>query len=583
MGNYQCLEILALLFSAISGVISLGAYYYVYSVARDIIGIQGNYAALNTQQLQGYGWSAVMYIAMSFGFYGLALICSHITAFNTVANVRIKLIRHLEKLPLGFHNTHASGKMRKQIEKNTNELEHYIAHQLPDTAQAMVTPVAFLIFIFWFDWRLALVCLIPVLIGFLLLKFMLGGESQEFLKVYQTSAESMGNDVVEYIRGVAVVKVFGQTVFSFKNFSDSIEKYRDYLLKYALSMKKHMSGYIAAVYGIFAFLVPAAILLFNLGTNQREVVLSFIFFVIFMPMVAVLLMRIMESSYNSMILERSLDTIEVEILRAEPLPQNDSPKKLTGYDVVFENVDFSYDENMGNAIRQLTFTAPTGTVTALVGPSGGGKTTVLNLIARFWDAANGRIRIGGTDVRELDYENLMSNIGIVFQETSLFKMSIADNVTFLKPGAAREEIIRALHLAQCDDILEKLPNGINTVIGTKGVYLSGGEMQRIAIARAILKDAPILLLDEATAFADSENEYKIQQALSTLMQGKTVFMIAHRLSTITGADQILVMSDGSLIEKGRHHELMKLNNLYAEMYREYQKSSNWRIGGKAHA
>lgn len=580
MGKYKYLQFLSLLLSAISGAISIGAYIYVYYVAEELVNARGQYETLNIELIRGYGWKAVLLVSVSFAVYGLALAFSHITAFNTVAKIRIRLIRHLEGIPLGFYNVHPSGRMRKLIEKNSDELEHFIAHQLPDTVQALITPIAFLICIFIFGWQLALICLIPVIIGFLLLATMLGGESEEFLKTYQASAESMGNDVVEYIRGVSVVKVFGQTVFSFKNFSETIDKYRSYMLKYSLSMRKHMSGYIAAVYGIFFVLVPGGIILFNDSGNIVKVILSFVFFAVFTPVVAVMLMRIMDSTYKLMITQNALDSIETEILDAKPLPQISNPKKISNYEVEFKNVQFRYEDGADNAISNLSFVAKQGSVTALVGPSGGGKTTVLSLLARFWDVDKGEIRIGKTDIRELDWADMMDNISFVFQETSLYKMSIADNISFCTPNATREDILNALKLAQGKDIIEKLPYGVDTVIGTKGIYLSGGEMQRVAIARAILKASPIILLDEATAFADSENEYKIQKALNKLVEGKTVFMIAHRLSTITGADQILVMKDGQLVEQGTHDELMKENKIYSEMFNEYQRSASWKIGGR---
>lgn len=580
MERYVYLFYISIAISVISSVVSLGAYLNVYYVIEEMLTATNGLTESVIDNMKQYGWQAVLYVSAAFALYGLSLLLSHIVAFNTVAKYRIQLIHHMKELPLGYFQGQQTGKLRKLVEKNTEEVEHYIAHQVPDMAQAMTTPVAFLVLIFLFDWKLSLICLIPVFLGFVLLRFMMGGESEKFLEQYQEASANMGNDVVEYVRGISVVKVFGQTAFSFKAFNQAIENYRDFTVKYALSMKNAMSGYIVCVYGIFAFLIPAAIIFFNNTANPMDMLLSYVFFVIFTPLVAFMLMRIMESSYKAMIIFHAMDNLEEAVYREKPLPITDNLKKPEYFDVQFKKASFTYEGMTNQAISELSFESNPKSVTAIVGPSGSGKSTVFNLITRFYDLNKGEVLIGGIDVREMPYDYLMSHISYVFQETKLFKMSLLDNIRFYRPDATIEEVERAVDQAQCREIIDKMPNGLDTIFGGKGAYLSGGEIQRITIARAILKDAPIVLLDEATAFSDAENEYKIQKALNSVMQDKTVLMIAHRLSTITHADQILVMDEGTLVEKGKHAALMAQNGMYARMYHNYQQSISWKIGGK---
>ena len=582
MGMFKITMVIAIILSAVSSVINLYAFVCVYNVAKEIVQSLGNIHSLDQTYMVDMGWRAVFLILTSFGLYGMALLFSHITAFNTVAKLRIQIVRHIGNLPLGYHTTNPSGKQRKIIEKNSDNLETLIAHQIPDFAGAVALPVAFLVFMFVYDWRLSLICLIPILVGFGILYYMLKDESEGFAKQYQKSAEDISNAVTEYIRGIAVVKVFRQTANSFQRYKAAVKEYGDYLLKYALSMQNTDSAYHAAINGIFFFLIPGGIILFNAGSNPEKTVLSFLFFAVLIPTVVTILARIMNSSSNLMISQASLDTID-QILREKPLPETKTPQLPKGYDISLDHVSFSYEDAAGKALDDVSLDVPEGTITALVGESGGGKSTVANLIARFWDVDEGVIRVGGVDVREMDYKYWMEQVSIVFQDTNLFKMSIMENVAVFNPDASREDVLQALHLAQCDDILEKLPQGADTVIGTKGIYLSGGEMQRIALARAILKNAPVVLLDEATAFADAENEYLIQKALDELLRGKTVIMIAHRLSTIIHADQICVLERGKIVEKGTHRELMDLHGVYAGMYEEYQSSISWRIGEEQYA
>ncbi|MEF2770148.1 MAG: ABC transporter ATP-binding protein [Acutalibacteraceae bacterium] len=582
MGMFKITMVIAIILSAVSSVINLYAFVCVYNVAKEIVQSLGNIHSLDQTYMVDMGWRAVFLILTSFGLYGMALLFSHITAFNTVAKLRIQIVRHIGNLPLGYHTTNPSGKQRKIIEKNSDNLETLIAHQIPDFAGAIALPVAFLVFMFVYDWRLSLICLIPILVGFGILYYMLKDESEGFAKQYQKSAEDISNAVTEYVRGIAVVKVFRQTANSFQRYKAAVKEYGDYLLKYALSMQNADSAYHAAINGIFFFLIPGGIILFNAGSNPEKTVLSFLFFAVLIPTVVTILARIMNSSSNLMISQASLDAID-QILREKPLPETKTPQLPKGYDISLDHVSFSYEDAAGKALDDVSLDVPEGTITALVGESGGGKSTVANLIARFWDVDEGVIRVGGVDVREMDYKYWMEQVSIVFQDTNLFKMSIMENVAVFNPDASREDVLQALHLAQCDDILEKLPQGADTVIGTKGIYLSGGEMQRIALARAILKNAPVVLLDEATAFADAENEYLIQKALDELLRGKTVIMIAHRLSTIIHADQICVLERGKIVEKGTHRELMDLHGVYAGMYEEYQSSISWRIGEEQYA
>lgn len=581
-GKYKITMILSWVFSAIAGILSLGPYICIYFVAVELLKAGNNLSLLDNDLMRHYGWMAVNATVISFMFYGIGLMLSHITAFNLMANIRIKIIRRLGEVPLGYHITNSSGKLRKIIEKNAENTENFIAHQLPDTVQAIVTPLAFMISMFYFDWRLTLICMIPVAIGFIALSFMIRKESSDFLKQYQQSLGDMGNAAVEYVRGISVVKVFGQTVHSFKRFHNSIMAYKKFVTRYALSMKRPMGLYITAVNGIFFVLIPAGIVFYQWSANKESFILSFIFFIVFTPLIAVLLMRIMYSSSNKMITSQALDVME-NIIDEKVMDNKINTKRPDNYDITFDSVSFNYEEKGKKIIDKVSFTAKEGTVTALVGPSGGGKSTIANLIARFWDVNSGSIRVGGVDIKELDYNEWIKNISFVFQDIGLFKMSIADNVSFNNPDATESEILNALHMVRCDDIIEKLPNGIHTIIGTKSIYLSGGEMQRIALARAILKDAPVIILDEATAFADPENEIKIQQAFSVLMKDKTVIMIAHRLSTVVGADNIIVLDDGKIVESGCHNSLISKAGVYAKMFREYQTGMKWKLGGKKHA
>lgn len=578
-GPFRITILLSAVFSAFSAVINLKAYLCVYGVAKVLIQSSGNFGALDLAAMKALGMQAVWYVCMGFGTYGMALLCSHISAYNTVARIRMQLIRHLGTLPLGYHILHPSGKQRKIIEKNTDNLEILIAHNIPDYVQSLVLPIAFLVFMFRYDWRLSLICLVPILIGFILLFSMLKGESSGFIGQVQKSGEDISNAATEYVRGIAVVKTFGQTASSFRRYQRAVKDYADFMTKYAFSMENAFSLYTTIVNAVFLFLIPGSIVLYNLGGGAEKTIMTFAFFAVLIPLVASILTKLMHSSSNLMLADASFTAIE-EMLAEKPLAETKKLPVPQNGEICLNHVSFQYEAGV-KALDDVSLTIRPGTVTALVGESGGGKSTVANLIARFWDVSEGSVTMGGVDVRDLDYADWMKHISIVFQDTNLFKMSVAENVAMYKPGASREEIMEALRQARCEDILEKLPNGVDSVIGARGVYLSGGEMQRIALARAILKDAPIVLLDEATAFADAENEYLIQKALDVLLRGKTVLMIAHRLQTIVHADQIIVMQRGGIAEQGTHEDLMQRQGVYAKMYHEYENSISWKIGGRA--
>ncbi len=576
--------IISWILAALGGIASLGPYVCIYFLVRELMMRQSDPSGLLPGQLDQYGWLAVQAVALSYMLYGFALGSSHWAAFRLIGRLRIKMLRHLEKLPLGFHLANPSGALRKTIEKNCENSENFVAHQLPDTIQATVIPVAFLACMLWFDWRLCLICLTPIVIGFWILNSMLEGYRGDFLTQYQNAMSSMGAGAVEYVRGISVVKVFGQSLYAFTRFHEAILNYKKFITAYSLSVEKPMAIYITAINGFFFLLIPSGILMYCYAqgpTARESFVISFIFFMIFTPLVPVMLTRIMYSSSNKLICSQALDSME-EILKQPLMEQPAVPKTPDSFKISFNDVSFAYSDDTPNVLTNFSFTAKPGGITALVGHSGGGKTTIINLIARFWDIDSGSITVGGLDLRDLEYEKWMSQVGLVSQEPKLFAMSIADNVSFCNPSASRQEIEGALTQAQCNDITAKFHNGMDTMIGADGVHLSYGEMQRICLARAILQNPPVLLLDEVMAFADPDNEYLIQQALTALMQDKTVIMVAHRLSTVKDAQNILVLDNGNIVESGDHHTLMKQQGIYRKMFDEYRTASRWKLGG-AHA
>jgi ATP-binding cassette subfamily B protein IrtA len=578
-GKRRLLIVLACILSGISAVFMLLPFVCIWLVVREVLGSAPDMTAFEPARLAGYGWWAVAFALVGFLFYFIALMCSHVAAFYTARNMKFQALRHLAMLPLGFFSLNPSGKLRKIIDENAGQTETFIAHQIPDLVGSYVTPVAMLGLLFIFDWRLGLLSLVPLAVGFGLQKRMMTDESMEFMKHYQDSLEDMNNAAVEYVRGIPVVKVFQQTVYSFKSFYTSIMRYKEFVTAYALSCQKPMTAFTAVIHGAFLLLIPAGILLAVRAPDYGRFLQDLIFYLLFTPACAVMLNKIMYSSSYKMIAEESMSRID-SLLAERPLPEPEYPQRPRGAELEFSHVSFTYPDGSMPALDDVSLTVPAGKTVALVGPSGGGKTTAASLLPRFWDVDGGSVKIGGVDVRQISTAVLMKQIAFVFQDSHLFKDSIFNNIRAARPEASRAEVEKAAAAAQCGDIFAKLPQGLDTVIGAKGIYLSGGEQQRIALARAILKDAPIIVLDEATAFADPENESKIQAAFDQLMKGKTVLMIAHRLSTVQSADEIVVLSKGKIAEKGRHDELLNNDGLYAKLWQDYQTSVSWSVGKK---
>lgn len=578
MGGFKVTMLLSIVMAAISAILSIYAYTYVYTITEEVVGKLPNYADVDTELIKSCGKSIVFMICGGYGMYGIALLFSHITAFNTAARLKRMLISHIGKLPGGYHDTNPSGSVRKIIEKNTDLTETLIAHQIPNTTMSIVLPIAFIVFMFRYSVMLSVACIIPVLIGFGLLMMIMMGNGSDFVRRYQQESKDMSNAAVEYVRGIPVMKTFGQTADSFSRYKKSVEGFCEYVYKFAISMMTADSLYNTAINSVFYALVPAAMIAFNRSGGSLKVICSFIFFASIIPMEVTILKRIMSNSSESIIVDEAMGTLK-ELMDEKPMEYkgNQTPKD---YNYSFESVSFRYADDLPLALDNVNITMKEGEVTALVGMSGGGKSTIASLAARMRDVTEGVVKLGGVDIRDISEEKLNESISFVFQENTLLKMSIADNVALYKKNASREEIINALKLAQCSDILDKLPDGIDTMYGSKGVYLSGGEVQRIAIARAILKDAPVIILDEATAFADAENEYLIRKAFKELLRNKTVIMIAHRMSTIKDAGKIYVIDGGKVIEEGRHDDLMALGGKYHTMYSEYSKAVNWRVSRK---
>ena len=571
-GSYRYLTYASWILSAISALIALVPYYFIWQVMREVLEVAPGFS--RAQNLTHNGWMAVLFAVIAVLVYIAGLMCSHMGAFRIATNLRLQSMNHIVKLPLGFAEHFGSGKLRKIVNESSAATETYLAHQLPDRANALATPCGLLVLLFVFDWRLGLLSLAPVLLGFLIMMAMTGKEMQQKMKEYQNALDDMSNEAVEYVRGIPVVKTFGQTIFSFKKFKDSIDRYKVWVIAYTKQLRTPMMFYTAAINGVFVFLIAGA-LLFTQDQVTTDFLLNLVFYIIITPIISVTLTRIMFQSENAMIVDDALQRID-SVLNLEPLKETAHPKHPKDGSVELEQVHFSYDGEK-EVLKGISISIPAGQTVAFVGPSGGGKTTLANLISRFFDPQSGTVRVGGVDVRNIPKEELMNTVSFVFQNSRLIKASIFENVRLGKPEATREEVMAALKNAQCDDILEKLPDGMDTVIGTKGVYLSGGEQQRIAIARVMLKNTPIIILDEATAFADPDNETRVQAAFSKLSQGKTVIMIAHRLSTVAGADRIYVVKDGQIAESGSSRELMERGGLFARMWQNYQTSVQWKV------
>ena len=571
-GRHKAFTYASWVLSAVSALMALVPFLYIWMILRDVLNAAPDYSkAVN---IPYYGWMAVLFAVLSYLVYVLALLCSHTSAFRVATNLRLAVTEHLAKLPLGFTERYGSGRLRKVIQESTGAAETYLAHQLPDQYGAMATPIGLLVLLFVFDWRLGLLSLIPVFLGFAIMSAMTGKRMAEKMRQYGNALAAMSNEAVEYVRGIPVVKTFGQSVFSFKKFKATIDEYEKWVISYTKDLRLPMMFYTAAVNGVFAFLIAGGLLFTTHGVTP-EFLLNLLFYIIITPVISLTLTKIMYMSENKMVVADALQRID-SVLNAAPVPVSSKPQHPQDGSVTLRDVHFSYDGKT-DVIRGVSMDIQPGQIVAFVGPSGGGKSTLANLICRFFDVQSGSVRVGGADVRDVSKEELMDTISFVFQNSRLLKGSILDNVRLGKPQATEAEVLAALKAAQCMDIIEKFPAGIHTVIGTKGVYLSGGEQQRIAIARAMLKNAPILILDEATAFADPDNEAKVQAAFARLAKGKTVLMIAHRLSTVANADCIYVVQDGQIAESGTKDELCAQNGLFARMWQDYQASVQWKV------
>ena len=588
-GKSRGLLPLSLMLSGLSALVSFVPYIMVFFVMRDVISAVAAKEAVNAAALARYGLWAVGSAAAGFVLYYAALMLSHATAFTIQENLSIRMTKTLAELPIGWHITHVSGKVRKVFEKNVNQLETLIAHNLPDTAQNMVSPFAILALMLIFDWRLGLISLLPLVLAFVLQTVLMRISSNSgFMQKYEDALEQMNNAGTEYVRGISVIKTFNQSVYYFKNFYTSIMNYKEFVHKYSKSWENGYSIFLALIKAGFLFLLPAALLIAGSATLDPRFFYSFVFYLAFAPVTYTMLVKIMyANSFN----QRSNDALNrIEDILQAPLTKEPEKSVLPEkYNITFKDVVFSYktetagsaETDTGNkgrtAVNGISLHIPEHSLTALVGPSGGGKTTLVNLLGRFWEVDSGSISIGGVDIRDIKTSDLLHTVGFVFQENKLFKESIFENIRYGKKDASREEVMEALRKAECMDIIEKLPAGIDTVYGTKGTYVSGGEAQRLAIARALLQDAPIIVLDEATAFADAENEYKIKKTFDVLLKDKTVIMIAHRLSSVVNADKICVINEGKIAEEGTHNELLVRKGLYASMWDNFQKGIEWKV------
>ena len=574
MGKRKVLLPAAMLLSALSALAGMLPYILIWLIVRELL---EHGEITSSGNVVTYAWWAAGMAVASIVLYFAALMSSHLAAFRVESNLRKEAMRQIVRMPLGFFDINTSGRIRKIIDDNAGVTHSFLAHQLPDLAATFLVPLVAAILIFVFDWILGLACIVPVIIAMLVMGFMMNAEGRQFMKSYMTSLEEMNTEAVEYVRGIPVVKVFQQTIYSFKNFHRCIMNYNKMVFGYTRMWEKPMSLYTVIINGFVFFLAPLAILLIVYSGNYASVLLNFFLFVLITPVFS---QSIMKSMYLNQALGQASEAIgRLENLVAyEHLTVVEHPQPVKEFSIQFEKVSFSYPGANQKAVDDVSFTIPQGNTVALVGASGGGKTTIARLVPRFWEATEGKVLIGGINVREIAPEELMKYISFVFQNTKLFKTSLLENIKYGNPDATMEEVERAVDMAQCREIINKLPLGLNTKIGTEGTYLSGGEQQRIVLARAILKNAPIIVLDEATAFADPENEHLIQQALKELTKGKTVLMIAHRLSSITDADNILVIDKGKIAEQGTHANLLGKQGIYYHMWNEYQQSVRWTIG-----
>lgn len=562
--------------AALSALVALAPFYFIFNIIKEVIETTPNFG--NAKNLTFNGWMAVLFAVIGYLLYIAALMCSHMAAFRVATNMRKDVLSHLVKLPLGYVEEAGSGRLRKTINDSTAASETYLAHQLPDKAVAVATPIGLIALLFIFDWKLGILSLIPVVLAFLIMASMTGKKMAQKMKEYQNSLDAMSNEAVEYVRGIPVVKTFGQTVFSFKRFKATIDNYEKWVISYTKDLRIPMMLYTAAINSVFVFLIAAA-LIFTKNGVTNEFLLNLIFYIIITPVISLTLTKMMYQSENAMIVADALQRIDT-VLDAKPLSEAEMGKKPSDSSVEFRNVSYSYD-GVKNAVENVSLNIHSGSTVAFVGPSGSGKSTMANLISRFFDVSEGQVLVGGVDVRNIKKDILMDNVSFVFQNSHLIKGTILDNVRMARPQASKEEVMNALEKSQCMDIVKKLPNGVDTVVGTNGVYLSGGEQQRIAIARVMLKNAPVVILDEATAFADPDNEVMVQKAFSELAKNRTVIMIAHRLSTVAGADRIYVLKDGKIEECGKYNELINKGGMFSKMWNDYRHSVDWKVSKEA--
>lgn len=574
-GNHKYFSYVSCVLAAISAWIALIPFYDIWRIIKEILEVRPNYE--KATHITTYGWQAVGFALLGMVFYIVALMCSHKAAFRVQSNMRTLMMEHIMKLPLGYVETEGTGKIRKIVNDSSAATETFLAHNLPDKVVSRATPIGLLVMMMVFDWRLGLISLIPAVIAFILMgSLMMGPKMAEDMRQYQNALETMTSEAVEYVRGVPVVKTFGQTVFSFKRFKSAIDDYEKWTIGYTKNMRIPMTCFVVSCNGIFAALIIAA---YKLGGNHitDTFALNLFFYILITSTLTTTLMKVAYAGESQMLVEDALNRMD-NILNVEPLVDNGKNEQPKDASIAIEDVTFTYDENKGNAIDHISMHIKEGEHVAFVGPSGGGKTTLASLVARFWDVKSGSIRIGGIDVKDMDPKELMKQVSYVFQDSRLLKISILENVRMGRPDATDAEVMEALKAAQCMDIIEKFPEGVHTMIGSKGIYVSGGEAQRLSIARAFLKNAPILILDEATAFADPDNERLVQKAFENLAKNKTVIMIAHRLSTVTNADCIYVLKDGKIAESGTHDALTGANGIYTHMWNEYNQSVNWQVG-----
>ena len=574
-GNYKYLTIVGMFLSALSAICLLVPFVYIWNVVNALLAVAPDFT--KAQNLDVYAINAFTFAVLGIILNFFGLMGTHLSAFKNEKNMKDAAIKHLLKLPLGYFSNHTSGGLRKIIDYSTAKTEIFLAHQLFDLTGAIMTPIVFLILLFSFDWRLGLICLIPIILCFVFMYPMFSKESRNSMEKYEKYLEEMNGEAVEYVRGIPVTKAFQQSIYSFKNFINGIKNYGKFSAEYSMSTHIPMTAFTVSINGFFALLIPAGILLAGSVVDVKFFA-NFMFYIIFTPICAVMMMKIMTVSQDWMLASCALDSIEA-ILNENPLVDPINPQKPKNHSIEFEGVYFDYENADGDEhiLNDVNLKINENETVALVGPSGGGKTTIASLIPRFWDVNQGSIKVGDVDVRDISTKELMKNISFVFQNTTLFKDSIYNNVAIGRKGASRDDVKKALSLTQCDDIIDELPDGINTVIGSEGTYLSGGQQQRIALARAVLKDAPIIILDEATALADPENEYLIQKAISEITKDKTVIMIAHRLSSVKNVDKIYVVENGRIVEEGNHHTLIDSGGIYSRMWDEFNQSIQWKV------